>query len=233
MVLPVPASAVGVKYTMAQMAFFLQGAGMPQADLAKGVAVGWAESSGRGDAIGGPNTDGSFDYGLWQINGKAHPDLMTSDEQWWSPGYNAQMAVKVYQDAGNSFKPWSTYGGISYQLNMIAAQAAADAPDNSIAMRTGGGNTVTVNPLTEPLVNIGSAVGGIAGAIVKAGAWMANRSNWQRVAYVGLGASLLIGSLMVVAKPAISSAAGPVLDVVPGGGVIKTAAKSAAKAGTS
>lgn len=71
-------------------------------------AKAMAESSGYYDIIGGPNPDGSYDYGLFQINEKVHrPGI---GEAGWAkildPVYNASLAASWSNGGAN----WGTWG---------------------------------------------------------------------------------------------------------------------------
>jgi hypothetical protein len=126
---------------VARQAGFLDGPGTYEAHgLTWAVAVAFAESAGRVDAVGGPNRDGSYDYGLWQINGKAHPS--------YDPGrlrseaaYNAAAAFAISSNGG-SFAPWSTI-----------ANGAAMAHYSQAAAAVGGQAT------NDPLPCLGSSQG--------------------------------------------------------------------------
>lgn len=229
--------------TAGQIAGYAKLVGFSGQGLVDAVAIALAESSGGTAKIGGPNSDGSRDYGLWQINDRAHPDLITADAQWWSPAINAQMAFKVYSAAGNSFKPWSTYAngtGLRYLSNLPVAKTAAWMPDAVGEITPGEGGIITHDPVSDaisamasPIAALANAMKAIAGAVFKATAWTANPKNWGRVAFIGVGGALVIGSMTLIAKPYFMGAAAPVVnavtDVAPGGGVIKKAAKAAAK----
>ncbi len=71
-------------------------------------AKAMAESSGYYDIIGGPNPNGSYDYGLFQINEAVHRKGI--GEAGWAkildPVYNATLA---FQWTGSG-KDWSTWG---------------------------------------------------------------------------------------------------------------------------
>ena len=72
------------------------------------AAIAYAESAGS--ATGGPNSDGTYDYGIWQINSSHgfNTQQLLDDAQ-----YNASAAVQVFNGAaeatGNGFSAWSTY----------------------------------------------------------------------------------------------------------------------------
>src|SRR4051794_21086585 len=71
------------------------------------IAVCLAESGGKPANIGGPNSNGTMDYGLWQINsihakefsGNSDAGLNAWDHR-LEPVPNTLMAKKIYTDAG-------------------------------------------------------------------------------------------------------------------------------------
>lgn len=69
------------------------------------AAIAGAESGGDPAAKGGPNSDGSYDLGLWQINDKAHPEITSMN--WKDPLLNAREAFNVFQSQG--FDAWVSY----------------------------------------------------------------------------------------------------------------------------
>ncbi len=109
------------------------GAGFTGTDLPIAVAVAQAESGGNPLATH-VNADGSTDLGLWQINDRAHPDLIASGD-WRDPASNARMAYSVWQAAGGSFTPWVTFATGAYLKYMTPCPA---------------GVAGYVNPLPDP-----------------------------------------------------------------------------------
>lgn len=206
MVLPVPDEFKGQTLTDNQRATWAKQAGFPADQIATAVAVSIAENrSGKIDAIGGPNLlDGSFDYGMWQINGKAHPGLFQQYPQWWSV-QNANMAKAVYDGAGGSWRPWTTYTSGAYALYMDRGRkAAAEAPAGAV----GQSDPITVydtgsaiGAAAEVLRGLANAVKSIAGGVFKVGAWTGNPDNWQRVALVVGGGALLIVGTTILLRP--------------------------------
>ena len=85
-------------------------AGFTGADLAVAEAVALAESGGNPLATH-VNSNGSTDLGLWQINNRAHPDLIASGD-WRDPAANARMAYAVWQTSG--WGAWTTYRSGAY-----------------------------------------------------------------------------------------------------------------------
>ncbi len=77
-------------------------------DGAKLVAL--KESSMRTDAIGTVNSDGSQDFGCFQINNRYHPHFFASGD-WRDPMHNAQYALRLYQERGN-WSAWYAVRGI-------------------------------------------------------------------------------------------------------------------------
>ena len=95
-------------------------AGFSGDDLNIAVAVAMAESHGNVNAynpeaqVCTPTGKGS--YGLWQIYENKHPC--------WTPAQlkdaqnNANAAFSVYNAAGQTFRPWSTYNNGAYKKYM-------------------------------------------------------------------------------------------------------------------
>lgn len=97
-------------------------AGFSGNDLITAVAIALAESGGNADAYnpeilaGTPSGQGS--KGLWQIYTKVHPEL---DSNLYDAQTNADAAFVVYQQAGNSFRPWSTFKSGAYSSHLDSA----------------------------------------------------------------------------------------------------------------
>ena len=94
-------------------------AGFPSGDQATMTAICHAESSFRVGAIGGPNKNGSYDYGVAQINSRHNYDRskLINDA-----AYNLDCAHKVYLAQG--FRAWSTFNSGAYQKWMNEARQA-------------------------------------------------------------------------------------------------------------
>lgn len=103
------------------------------------VAVCQQESQFWTEAIGGPNPDGTYDYGFAQINSTHWQKFGYSSQQvfkdaCFDPPTCARFARKLYVDAGNKFTPWVAYTSGAYQqflgnavigvANMSAARLA-------------------------------------------------------------------------------------------------------------
>lgn len=103
------------------------------------VAVCQQESQFWTEAVGGPNPDGSFDYGFaqinsahWQLFGYQSPDAFK--QACFDPPTCAKFARKLYVSAGNKFTPWVAFTSGAYEkylgnavvgvANMAAARIA-------------------------------------------------------------------------------------------------------------
>lgn len=138
----------------------------------KMAAIAGAESSCNPKAKGGPNSNGTYDHGLWQINDGAWPDLVKGKDI-YSPIYNAYAAGVVYKKQGLS--AWSTYGGETYKKNLEAVRSLmAGQPWDKLASSkdylkfiSSGVSAVpdaahnTDNPLGDPVGSIGKALGNV------------------------------------------------------------------------
>lgn len=219
-----PAAAKGVVLSDVQIATWARTAGFPEDQIATAVAVALAESSGRIDAVGGPNPlDGSYDYGVWQINERAHPEKFQSMPDWWTAS-NAQMALAVYRERQNSWAPWTVFKTGAYQLYMGRGKAAAEGKSTGTTSSryderwdipgVPDAAESAVQDTAGALLGIGNALKSIAAAGVKAGAWMGQSENWIRVAQVGIGVVLLGVALNVVIRPIVTSVAGPAVSAL-------------------
>lgn len=97
------------------------------------AAIVLAESGGDTQAYNPEKAagtkSGQGSYGLAQIYLTAHPQY--DPTQLYDPLYNLEAAAQVFQAAGNSFTPWSTYNLGSYKnylgyIPMTAAQATTN-----------------------------------------------------------------------------------------------------------
>lgn len=124
------------------------------------IAVALAESGGVTDRVGGPNKNGSYDYGLWQINKSAHAGLFTS-LKWDNPADNTEMARIVYDGAGKSFKPWAVYNSGAYRKHLGHGQKVYDALEKAVKGEDSSYiGSVLAGVLTAPLPG-GPAIGAL------------------------------------------------------------------------
>jgi hypothetical protein len=106
-----PSSSTGA-FSPADIATVAANAGFSGSDLVTAVAIALAESSGNPSAVGDLNVTPGGSIGLWQINLHYHPQY--SAAQLVDPQTNADAAFQIYQAAGDSFTPWSTFKNGAY-----------------------------------------------------------------------------------------------------------------------
>jgi len=114
------------------------------------VAIAMAESSFRPSATHS-NSNGSTDYGLWQIN-SVHTDILSMGS-WSDPYVNAKMAKRVYDQQGLS--AWSVYNSGAYSQYLSLAQSGDG---------TSGGTSGGINVASSPISLLPSLGGGSADA---------------------------------------------------------------------
>lgn len=127
-------------------------AGFTGSDLLTAVAVSGAESGWNPKATH-LNSDGSTDFGMWQIN-SVHADLLAAGD-WSDPFSNARMAYQIWRDAGGAWSPWSTFTSGAYMSKIPAAMAAL-----------GSGKGIPTTSCTVPPGAPGSGEGHITTATV-------------------------------------------------------------------
>lgn len=158
-----------------QIAGAASAAGFRGKSLVTAVAVALAESGGNPQATN-RNTNGSGDYGLWQIN-SVHADLLRSGT-WSDPYDNARMAFRVYSDAGQKFSPWVAYTTGRHLAYVGRARVAAGNPSDD-------GARGAASPMGSP-------------SAVNVGAWdtITTGNTWIRVAMFMAGGVLLAWALL-------------------------------------
>ena len=116
-----------------------QQGGWTGSDILIAAAIAMAESSGNPDAVH-QNTNGTTDYGLWQIN------TVHDSDSWGGPGWAeackgnpilcAQRAYEVYRQQG--WDAWTTYKSGAYKKYLIAGTPSTPpAPSGTPVPTTG------------------------------------------------------------------------------------------------
>jgi hypothetical protein len=120
---------LGAKLTGSDVVRVARNAGFTGDDLAIAVAIAYAESGGNANAVGDTSLapERGPSIGLWQINigSRAHPEY--ADVPLTDPQTNANAAFAVYQQAGSSFRPWSTFTNGAYQAHLDQATKEVNA----------------------------------------------------------------------------------------------------------
>jgi hypothetical protein len=203
-----------------QIAGYAVSAGFPPDQIATAVAVALAESGGETTATN-RNSNGSTDYGLWQIN-TVHGALLNQGDK-FNGADNAKMALTVYARAGNKWTPWSVYKSGTYRAQMGTGTLAAAkpiAPDNGPATAPSPTATPTADTSVIPAASpfdifgpIGTALASLTSVVNR----LTSGGLWLRIG------SFMVGSLLIGLSLLRLSGAGNL--VVP---AVKTAAKAAA-----
>jgi hypothetical protein len=193
-------------------ALWIRAGGPPKAARLM-AAVALAESGGRVGAEH-ENSDGSIDYGLWQINSvhsQYDPNRLLTD-----PLYNARAAVAVYRSSGPD--AWTTYTSGAYRSELERAPGAtvAGVPTQTAPRtRPGGGSGDTgenelaawqdyLNPTTpfgplgaglgfKPILNFSQAFHAVSdvGSFLRWIAWIFHPRNLLRIVEFTAGAGLM------------------------------------------
>lgn len=145
-------------YSVGQIKQAASDAGFKGKDIVIATAISMAENGSHEPDKTHKNSNGTTDYGAWQIN-SVHKDILASGN-WKDLGDNAKMAYAVYTAAGNSFMPWYTFddrkGGHPYLEHMKAAEKAelsTKPTDEKLERNSAGANDLlnTLNPVPEVL----------------------------------------------------------------------------------
>jgi hypothetical protein len=144
--------------TGAELLDLAMNAGFSPGDAAIASAVALAESNGNANAYNpetaAGNAPGKGSVGLWQINLAAHPEF--SGWNLYDPQTNANAAFQVWQGAGGSFQPWTTFRTGAYQAFLTGGLGPA-GPSSS---------PLVVSPTTQDVPPAASSPGFTAGGIL-------------------------------------------------------------------
>lgn len=162
--------------TPAQMAGALKAAGFTGTDIVTGVAIGMAESGGKTDATN-RNTNGTTDYGTWQIN-SIHRDALALGN-WADINANAKMAKLVFDQSGHSWRPWVTFNTGAYRKFLSQGMTGAGNPAPTPDPINRGGQNVG---------NTGDSTNGIIGFF----SFITDVHNWMRLGEFAAGMVLLL-----------------------------------------
>jgi hypothetical protein len=166
------------------------------------IAIALAESGGNTDAV-----SQTGDYGLYQINRAAHADLF-ANHTWNDPASNTDMARIVWENAGKSFSPWTTYKTGAYKSHLGYGQKVYDKLEPMVHSKNTSGIQALLNtiPLVGPAAGAAAAGLGAAGvniptptgiAGIVSGA-LSDLMTWLSTAFLSIGAALLAALLIVL-----------------------------------
>lgn len=101
-------NATPARYTYGMLKQLMTSRGVSDTDAGILAAIALAESGGNPKAINKRNSDGKWDYGLWQIHHKA-----SDPQQFLTISGNADAAVSIFKRQG--FGAWTTYNTGAYK----------------------------------------------------------------------------------------------------------------------
>lgn len=211
----------------ADVARYAHQAGFPDSELVTAVAVAYAESTFNERATH-RNSDGSTDYGLWQIN-SVHGFPEIASGAWADPATNARLAYQVWKGQGwnawSTHKPSDTLGYARYLAAIPAAEAfvTVGVGPGAAAASTVRAPADAVSSATGAAKDTGSVLLALAEEPLTVLKWFEQPDSWYRIARLVVGGALLIGGVYLLVT---SSIAKPV--TVPAGKVLN-AAKTVAK----
>lgn len=174
-------------------------AGFHGDDVPIAVGVAMAESGGNTGATH-RNTNGSTDYGLFQIN-SIHSDVLARGN-WRNPVDNAKMAYAVKSSSG--WNAWVTYKSGAYkapQLWQRIGDIGLSLANPALGFLTGG------TPISGGLPSVPSMTGALGGASKVLGT-VTSRDFWIRAGQIVAALVLLVVGLLLflgkdVAKTAV------------------------------
>jgi hypothetical protein len=158
----------------------LAGGWTDQNDIATAVAIALAESDGITDAVH-KNSNGTEDWGLWQINSSHGYDKQTMLNDTVA---NAKAAHAIFLTQG--WKAWSVYKSGAYALFLPRGKKVAPTAS---AGGEGHAPVITENLLVEAAKTLGATA-----------LWVANPHNWLRVLEVIAGGALILAGIYQLAR---------------------------------
>lgn len=164
------------------------------------IAIALAESSGKVDATS-PNPDGGTNYGLWQIDQKAHPSY-TAGELLTAAG-NLHAAADI-SNGGHDWSAWATYHNGSAHLRLPQARSgiAHSTSHHTTAVWQAGENVVgaigAAGSFMEQMANVG-----VLGLLkIVGGILMMLLGGWMLATHVGAPGPVAVGKRAAVALAA-------------------------------
>jgi hypothetical protein len=118
------------------------------------TAISGAESAFGRNPISGQNSNGSRDYGYFQINNAAHPQMGGAAVASMPLDQQAQLALQIARSK-EGFGAWTTYKNGAYQKYLGTTGAAAAPPVSGVARSP-------VTPAPAPGASVGSLLSALS-----------------------------------------------------------------------
>lgn len=202
------------KYTPAEIAALAHIGGWTGHDqIVTATAIALAESGGVQARSVHKNKNGTYDWGVWQINDVHKP----SDDVKNYGIDNAKAGYRVWVEAGHSWKPWATFNDNSYRAHLATAEQAYNTiqSDTSIEQRlrsadrthldAGATGTNRVDDgfgISNPLDGINNTIANAFSALTKS------------LFGVALNAGVLVLAIVLIILAVVVLARGPATSVL-------------------
>jgi hypothetical protein len=199
------------RYSYAQIKdlWVLHGGDPKTASVAAAIAM--AESGGNSDAVSKPNSNGTLDRGLFQVN-SIHGGHSTTDL-----AGNIKFAIQLSKN-GTNWKPWSVWWKVPFKegpgegvwkqhfdgQGTLPGTVEIDIPEPSSGPS-----------LSNPLDVLTKLVAPIE-MLSKGGAWISDSRNMVRVVQVVIGGVMIIAGLVMLNMSLALKVAEPVAKAVVG-----------------
>lgn len=171
-------------YTYTQLETLWINAGGSKAIAPLMAAIAMAESGGNSTATN-HNTNGTTDFGLWQIN-----SVNGGSTALFDPAANAKEALKIYNSQG--LKAWTTYNTGAYKQfynsSIVASSLPQGGTDTSASLTSASGILGGLLSFPTQITTFFSD----ANDFVKAIMWLAQPSSWIRIGAFIIGVALLL-----------------------------------------
>jgi len=173
-------------------------AGFTPAQALTAVQIAYHESGFSAGATN-RNSNGSVDYGLWQINSvHGFPELKT--QQWRDPATNARLAKKVYDKQG--WNAWSVYKNGKYKSSNLV-NSLAEKAIRVAASERGVSEQGDTTPWDRAVGAVGEAAEGVTSVAetpIRALTFLMRPDTWVRISQIIGGGALIIGGVIIAAS---------------------------------
>lgn len=174
--------------------------GLSGRDAVVATAIAAAESGLDNSAVGGPNSNGTRDWGGWQINDVHKGSGFDPAQGVRDLAYNAKWMHRI-SNGGKDWTPWSAYNNGRYArflpnavaaVTSLGAQLPAGEIVDNVTDAVGDAAKDAASAVTSPL----EAIGGFVGAL-------SDPHTWQRVGLIAGGTLAVVLAFVAIGKDTI------------------------------